>query len=182
MKEGIRMMERTRHVPALMLLLGLSAFLFGGCGGGGTGPNTPTSSDTNPTTPTTAPPLVVTTTQGAGLVDGLPGAYVAALGERPVVVLFYAPGGVADEKVLTAVRELLTSYSGYTFLMYDYSVADAYGDLAKLLQIKALPQIVLIDRRGTIPDPDSADDRLRVWSGYVDKGTLNQALVNLGRE
>ena len=44
-----------------------------------------------------------------------------------------------------------------------------YGDLAKSLsRIGYLPQIVLIDRKG-----DSAE----VWSGYVDKGTLNQTLL-----
>jgi hypothetical protein len=35
------------------------------------------------------------------------------------------------------------------------------------------PGVVLIDRHGTVEES---------WTGYVDKATLNQLLVNLGRE
>jgi ABC-type Fe3+-hydroxamate transport system substrate-binding protein len=182
MKEGILVMERTRHMTALTLLLGLMAFLFSGCMWGGGSPTTDGSTDTGPTSPSTAATVVVSTTEGTGLVDGLPAEYVASLGQRPIVVLFYSPGGLDDEKVLAAVRELRGVYASYTFLTYDYSVPSAYGDLSKDLNLKNLPQTVLINRKGELPDPANAEERWKIWTGYVDKGTLNQALVDLGRE
>jgi peptidoglycan/xylan/chitin deacetylase (PgdA/CDA1 family) len=120
----------------------------------------------------------VSTTEASTLVDGKPRQYVDALSRRPIVLVFYAPGGVDDEKVLSAARELQTAFSGYTFLMYDYRVPAAYGDLTKELKAAYnvdfgyLPVTLLIRRDGTAATK---------WSGYVDKGTLNQALINLGR-
>jgi len=58
-------------------------------------------------------------------------------------------------------------------LLYDYRIPAAYGDLAKDWGITYQPQTMLIDRHGQL---------FKVWSGYVDTGTLNQSLINLGHE
>jgi hypothetical protein len=178
MNEGIQMMRRMFRFSAVLLCIGLATSILTGCFGASedtvntTVPVPVTSSDVAATT------LSVPTTEASTLVDGLPRQYAEALTLRPIVLVFYAPGGVDDEKVLSAVRELQTTYSSYTFLMYDYRMPAAYGDLTK--EIKAnynldvgyLPSTFLIRRDGTAATK---------WSGYVDKGTLNQALINLGR-
>jgi len=48
-----------------------------------------------------------------------------------------------------------------------------YGDLSTLLGVTYPPELILIDRAGIIR---------QVWNGFVDEGSLNQSLVNLGRE
>ncbi len=186
MLEGADMSERSGQRGTLVLAIGLLIWLVAaGCGGEDGTPTTVAATGTaSPTASTTTsiPFTITSATSGAsttsdisatsGLVDGMPAKYVDSFGQRPIVVLFYVPGGVEDEKVLKAVNELSVAYREYTFLTYDYRVPAAYGDLAQVLKITYQPQLVLIDRHA---------NKYRVWSGYVDKGTLNQSLINLGR-
>ncbi len=178
MSEGIQMMRRMFRSSAVLLCIGLATCILTGCFGGGDEPV-----NTTATVPVTSPGVTETTvpvptTEASTLVDGLPRQYADAITLRPIVLVFYAPGGVDDEKVLSAVRELQTTFSSYTFLMYDYRMPAAYGDLTKEiktnynLDVGYLPATFLIRRDGTAATK---------WSGYVDKGTLNQALINLGR-
>jgi hypothetical protein len=168
---GCHIMGRTCRIAAVLVCVGLVASMLTGCFGSSgemvttVSPITPTPEATVTTT------FSLTTDSESTLIDGIPSQYVNALGSRPIVVLFYEPGGVEDEKVLTALQSLTTSFSNYTVLMYDYRVPAAYGDLPQNMQIGNLPYMVLIDRHG---------DTRAVWQGYVDKGTLNQSLLNLG--
>jgi hypothetical protein len=166
-----------RWIP-LVLTLVLIAGAFGvmGCGG-----------DEEPP-PTTAPPAPPATLPATGEVastnpwdaligttlepgESTPSEVSEALTERrPVVLLFYVPGNVDDTRVLESMQALEATYSDVTFLFYDYKAPAAYGDLAQMLQVNYPPQGVFIDTRGTIQD---------VSSGYIDEGTLNQAVVNL---
>jgi hypothetical protein len=174
-------MESRRHLPGAVLIVLLAAIVLVGCFGGGSSNTTATTGGTAATSATTDPDIVQNTvTSGTQLVNGLPAEYVASLGQRPIVVLFYVPGGAEDEKVLKSVLELRSIYTSYTFLVFDYRKPALYGDLCTELGISYQPQIVLIDRYG-IPSGEG-DDHWNIWSGYVDKATLNQALVNLGRE
>jgi hypothetical protein len=168
----MHMMRRTCRLSATVLFSVLIACLASGCFGGGEEPVDTTSSVTVPPSETTVTTVPVTTTEASVLIDGLPSEYVNALGKRPIVVLFYSPGGIDDEKVLSVVRELRSAFSSYTFLMYDYRIPAAYGDLSQELDIGSPPQIVLTDSKGVRQD---------VWSGIIDRGTLNQSLLNLGR-
>jgi hypothetical protein len=172
MNEGMHMMRRTCGLSAAVLLMGLVAYILAGCFGGGKEPVATTSQVTVPSSGTTISTVQVTTTEASTLIDGLPREYAESIGKRPIVVLFYVPGGVDDEKVLSVVRGLRGSFSSYTFLMYDYRVPAAYGDLSQKLEVDYPPETVLIDRGGNTRD---------VWSGYVDNGTLNQSLITLGR-
>jgi hypothetical protein len=180
MLEGANMTERSRQLGAFALVLGLlGSVIAAGCGGGDDTPTTVATVSTTPVTAvtTTAEPATTTSvstgvSQSTELDDGMPTKYVESFGQRPIVVLFYVPGGVEDEKVLKVVNELSVTFREYTFLTYDYRVPAAYGDLAQALEITYQPQLVLIDRHA---------NKYKVWSGYVDKGTLNQSLVNLGR-
>jgi len=189
MNEGMKMMRRIYGFLAAALCFGLVSCILVGCffGGGDepttaptqatqatVAPETTTSEVTDTTGPDTETtvPGVTTTTEIPELVDGLPAPWVESIGNRPVVVLFYVSGGVDDEKVLASLRELTPLYSNYTFLMYDYRLPDAYGDLADLLKVDYPPHMVLLDRNGLVRT---------VWSGFVDKGTLNQTLLTLGR-
>jgi len=165
-----------RRLLRVLAVLALLAFLgIAGCDGEETTPTTVDTSATVPasvSTPSTTH-IATTSTVGPGLVDGLPREYVQDLGIRPIVVLFYVPGGLVDEQVLSTVTELRNNFRSYSFLLYDYSVPSVYGDLAMDLGISYQPGVVLIDRHGIVEES---------WTGYVDKATLNQLLVNLGRE
>jgi len=93
-------------------------------------------------------------------------------GQKPIVLLFYVPGNADDSSVLETLNRLKSSFDGYAFLVYDYKVPEAYGDVSTLLQVGYPPELILIDKAGVI---------VRIWNGYVDEGTLNQGLVDLGR-
>ena len=177
MNEGMQMMRRYCGLSAVVLCVGLVSCVLAGCFGGGEEPAATTSQVTVPGSGVTMSSLPVTTTIASALIDGLPSEYVNALGKQPIVVVFYASGGVDDNKVVTAVRALQPLYGGYTFLVYDYRDPKVYGDLAKTLEggygldLGYLPVTLLIRRDGL---------EAAKWSGYVDQGTLNQVLINLG--
>jgi hypothetical protein len=106
--------------------------------------------------------------------EDTPAEVVDALTQgKAIVLLFYVPGGADDVSVLKSLKRLETSFRDYKFLQYDYKAPDAYGDLSTILAVGYPPELILIDRTGVIQD---------VWNGYVDDGTLNQRLVNLGRD
>ncbi|OFW63354.1 MAG: hypothetical protein A2Y74_08890 [Actinobacteria bacterium RBG_13_63_9] len=164
---------RTRQVSALVLVLAYALLFLSGCGGGEQATTT-SLGGTVPTSPPSGPTEVDSHVgEEVSLTDTLPAKFLEAYGKRPIVVLFYVPGGTEDESVLRSLQELQSSFSDYVFLLYDYSVPDQYGDLSAVLDIEYQPQVTLIDRLGT---------RRQIWNGYVDKGTLNQSLVNLGRD
>jgi hypothetical protein len=170
------MSRRNRHIALVVLVaLGLAVFLSA-CGGGGNASTT--DSSVARTTRTTAPRSVGSAVEELLLTkiattDETPQEYVAAVGQaRPVVMLFYVPGNVDDGKVLEAFQAVQTDFPEYTFLAYDYKTPSAYGDLSMLLQVNYPPEIVLVDRAGTVR---------QIWNGYVDEGTLEQCLINLGQ-
>ncbi|MGI5939575.1 MAG: hypothetical protein ACOX8V_02630 [Thermoleophilia bacterium] len=173
------MAQRTRQSAALLILPILVLLTLWGCG-----------ADTEESSTTTIPSTVAhsssTTVTTPSLIGGpatlvgtrlpvtqeTPAAYVYAVEQaRPIVLLFYLPGGVDDQKVLTGVSSLQAQFPGYVFLLFDSTNPDAYGDLSTLLKIDYSPALILIDSTGTINT---------VWSGYVDEGTIKQCLVNLG--
>ena len=167
------MVGRSSRWLVVLLVVGLAAFVFNSCGGGGDEPTTVTQGN------------VVTTLSpgGSGGVDPrigfeirttgeTPQAFVDAYQTQPVVIFFYVTGGREDELVRQSLTALQPSYGAYTFFFYDYSDSEAYGDLATLLAVDYSPLIVMIDQEGIIET---------IWSGFVDQGTLNQSLVNLGR-
>jgi hypothetical protein len=88
-------------------------------------------------------------------------------------VLFYVPGNADDKSVLDTVNRLKSSFAQYAFLIYDYKNPNSYGTLAQLLKVDYPPYLVLTDATGHLR---------RIFKGYVDEGTLNQELVNLGRQ
>jgi hypothetical protein len=153
------------------------ALAVGGCGGGSTDTPTTVSVPAGPVT-TVAPgavpqggslaeligtPLVTTTETPAEITD-------AIAQHRPIVILFYVPGGSDDSAVLDEIKTLQTTYTDVTFALYEYADPASYGDLGILLRVKYLPQTVFIDTQGTIYD---------IRTGYVDEGTLNQQVVNI---
>jgi hypothetical protein len=175
MLEGAEMSRRGRQHGTFAVVLALLVWAIAGCAGGSTATTTLPTDGGLATTTSETPAASATTSSTLAtseLVDGVPAEYVEAFGQRPIVILFYVPGGVTDEKVLKVVNELSVTFREYTFLTYDYRAPTVYGDLAQALKITNQPQLVLIDRHA---------NRYKVWSGYVDKGTLYQSLVNLGR-
>ncbi len=167
------MSERSRRSAALLIILLLVAFAAWGCGG--SEEETTTSLDSSGTTPTAVPTVGRTETLvGTQLIPtaGTPEEYVAANEQaQPVVIMFYVPGGVDDQKVLQSVTTLQVDFPDYAFLIYDFADPVAYGDLSTLLKVDYPPAVILIDGAGFIKS---------AWNGYVDEGTLNQEFVNLG--
>ena len=170
------MSGRSRQRAVLLLLaVGLAVFLWG-CGGGDGGATTPSTLVNTPRA--TAPQSVGSAVEDLlltklAVTEDTPEEYVAAMGQaRPVAILFYVPGNVDDAKVLEAFKAVAPEFPEYTFLAYDFKTPSAYGNLSMLLQVNYPPEIVLVDQGGTVRD---------IWNGYVDEGTLNQCLINLGQ-
>jgi len=89
-----------------------------------------------------------------------------------VVLLFYVPGSTDDVQVMDSLSILQPEFDQYVFLLYDYSKPAAYGDLSTLLNVNYPPELVMVDGLGIVR---------RIWNGFVDEGTINQDLVNLGQ-
>ncbi|MFH0917453.1 MAG: hypothetical protein V1912_13545 [bacterium] len=160
---------------AVLIVLLLAATLSLGCGGGD---EVITTSSTIAVTPT-LPPGGSTGTVNDLLFTSLtttedtPREYVEAVEQgRPVVLLFYVTGSADDASVLESLTRLQSAFGDYVFLLYDYKTPSVYGDLSTLLKVSYPPELVLVDGTGTIQE---------IWNGYVDEGTLNQSLVNLGQ-
>jgi hypothetical protein len=169
------MSGRSRHLMAILLLLLAVALVVWGCGGGEEVTTTSLTGGVTTTLPSGGSsssadklldkPLATT--------EDTPGEYLDAVDQgRPVVLLFYVTGGTDDTKVLDSVTQLQAAFQDYVFLLYDYSAPDAYGDLSTLLKVNYPPELVLVDGVGNVKE---------IWNGYVDEGTLNQSLVNLGQ-
>jgi hypothetical protein len=165
------MFERSAKWTSVLFLVLCVVVLTSGCFGGGS--KTTTTSKT------------VTTAGGGGSTgsgleegavfepgDGTPEDVTGALGNRPIVIFFYIAGNADDTSVLDTVNRLRTSFDSYAFLLYDYKDPDAYGTLCQQLGVSYTPFLALIDGTGTLQNK---------FVGFVDEGTLNQALVNLGR-
>lgn|GEM_PF-873257 len=108
-------------------------------------------------------PLVTTSETPAEITE-------AMAQHRPIVILFYVPGGSDDSAVLDEIKALQSTYTDVTFALYEYDDPASYGDLGILLKVQYLPQTVFIDTQGTIYD---------IRTGYIDEGTLNQQVVNI---
>ncbi len=168
------MLGRSSRRLVVLLIVGLAAFFVGGCGGGA-----------DVTTSTTTKSVVTTLPSGGFGGDDArigatikptvdtPQAFIDVYATQPIVVLFYVSGGRDDELVRQNLETLQPSFGAYAFFSYDYSDPEAYGDVATLLAVDYAPLIAMIDRQGIIQT---------VWSGFVDEGSLNQSLVNLGRD
>ena len=172
------MSGRNRQV-AVAILLVLVALLAVGCGFGGGG----SSSATTTVISLGATPSVTLSSAASAQAQLIGTKFKptkqsptdvadAIQQEKPVVLLFYVSGSTDDSQVLASLQKLQPSFSTYVFGIYDYKTPDAYGDLSLLLQVNYPPELILIDATGTIQ---------HIWNGFVDEGTLNQSLVNLGK-
>jgi hypothetical protein len=159
----------------------LAAFVLTGCGGGGeTTTTTSVPASTQPpagggaATATTAAP---TTSSLIGtslkVTADTPADVKSALEQhKPVVLLFYSPGGSDDSRVQQSLTALTPQFPAAFISQYDYRAPDTYGDLGQVLQVGYLPTTVFVDASATVT---------QIFSGFVDEGTLNQTLVNVTR-
>ena len=168
------MFRRGTYLIVALLLLAWTTAVVAGCGG-----EEETTTTTNNAVATTVPPSGSTESKDDVLgkplatTDSTPTEYTEAVAQgRPVVLLFYVPGSVDDVQVLDSLTALQEDFDQYVFLLYDYSLPSAYGDLSSLLGVGYPPELVLVDGLGVPRE---------IWNGYVDEGTLNQSLVNLGQ-
>jgi hypothetical protein len=170
----VRVLRWMSLCAAIVVLAGLS---LSGCGGGG-----------DDTATTVAPP--VTAAPGGGVaVPAVPGAAAAPVAlkatentpadvksaleqNKPLVLMFYSPGGSDDTKVLQSLTKLTPRFPTAFISQYDYKAPDTYGDLGQVLGVGNLPSVVLIDASANVT---------QVFTGFVDEGTLNQSMVNLTR-
>lgn len=90
-----------------------------------------------------------------------------ALERGKVVVVLFTQRGADDDATRSAVRELPTKRGPPVAVFRDRvsNLAD-YGPLAAGLGISRAPSVVVVDR----------DRRARVLEGYLDRGTLRQAV------
>jgi hypothetical protein len=170
----VRVLRWMSLCAAIVVLAGLS---LSGCGGGG-------GATTTTAPPVTAAPgggAVVPVTPGAAAVapvtlkatDNTPADVKSALEQKkPLVLMFYSPGGSDDTKVLQSLTKLTPRFPTAFISQYDYKAPDTYGDLGQVLRVGNLPSVVLIDASANVT---------QVFTGFVDEGTLNQSMVNLTR-
>jgi hypothetical protein len=163
--------SRQQFVVALLVLVAL--IVVWGCGGGDK--TTTSSSKPSATTQRTVANTGASDLVGVQIAPtrDSPAEYSESYQTRPIVLLFYVPGNADDISVLDSLDRLKSAFPKYLFLVYDYKTPEAYGDLSTLFQVDYPPELILIDKAGVIQD---------IWNGYVDEGTLNQSLVNLGRD
>jgi hypothetical protein len=158
----------------IVVLAGLG---LSGCGGGGD-------------TATTVAPPVTAAPGGAVAVPAAPGGAAAAPvtlkatentpadvksaleQNKPLVLMFYSPGGSDDTKVLQSLTKLTPRFPTAFISQYDYKAPDTYGDLGQVLGVGNLPSVILVDASANVT---------QVFTGFVDEGTLNQSMVNLTR-
>jgi len=168
------MCGRSRRKLGILLLLASIGLFVVACGG------------EDEETTTTSRSTTVTTTNPDGqsgeddmvgtrikTTDDTPSAFVEAYGAQPIVVCFFVQGGRDDQLVWDSLQALQPAFPSYAFFYYSFSESELYGDLSRLLKVGYTPEITMFDDSGTI--------QYR-WSGYVDEGSLNQSLVNIGRE
>jgi hypothetical protein len=165
-------MFRRSSLDRALVLLAVVVAIFA-CGCGSAAEETTTTSTGTVTTRTTLDsainPLVGKEIKTSA---DTPAAFTEAYQVQPIALLFYVPGGTDDASVLESLNRLSPSFDTYKFLLYDYKSPEAYGDLSILLKVGYPPELILIDRQGVIR---------QIWDGYVDEGSLNQGLVNLGQ-
>jgi len=169
------MFRRSSHLMTVLIVFVVAGALSWGCGGG----QADTTSSSVVVT-STLPPAGGSTGNANDLVDtqlkptlDSPSEYRDAFDQgRPVVILFYVTGNADDASVLESVTQLQPAFKDYVFLLYDYKTPSVYGDLSTLLNVSYPPELVLVDGTGTIKE---------IWNGYIDEGTLNQGLVNIGQ-
>ena len=169
--------EADSRLLVLLVAIGLAVFLWG-CGGGG---GESTTDYERPRRPP-APPR--RSSVGSAVEDLLADQAGRDPGHARGVCGGGRPGPTGGHPLLRAgqrgrrkgagepSRRVQADFPDYTFLTYDYKNPSAYGDLSMLLQVNYPPEIVLIDRAGTVRN---------IWNGYVDEGTLKQCLINLGQ-
>ena len=168
------MFRRGTYLIVVLLLLAWAAVVVAGCSG-----EEETTTSIGQAVTATVP------TGGSGgsakdvlgkpldTTDSTPVEYTEAVEQgRPVVLLFYVPGSTDDVQVLESLTALQADFEQYVFLLYDYSRPSAYGDLSTLLEVNYPPELVLVDGLGVPRE---------IWNGFVDEGTINQGLVNLGQ-
>jgi hypothetical protein len=170
------MVRVLRWMSLCAMIVVLAGLLLSGCGGGGDATTTtappvtaaPGGGATAPTAPgAAATPAILTVTENT------PADVKSALEQKkPLVLMFYSPGGSDDTRVLQSLTKLTPRFPTAFISQYDYKAPDTYGDLGQVLQVGNLPSVVLIDASANVT---------QVFSGFVDEGTLNQSMVNLTR-
>ncbi len=163
------MFERRAQWTSILFLVLVVVLMTAGCFGGDDSTTKTTRTVTTGASGGGAGPEEGVVLRGA---DDEPAEFVDALENRPIVVLFYIAGNADDIKVLDTVNRLRTSFDSYVFLLYDYKDSDAYGSLAQELEVDYTPFLALVDASAVLQ---------KRFVGFVDEGTLNQSLVNLGR-
>jgi hypothetical protein len=154
----------------ILLVVMLAGLFFASCGGGDD-ETTPTNTSPSVTSPNSGGSGGGDTVEVFSFSEDTPSEVTEAAGIQPIVILFYVDG-VDDASVKGSLEALQPSFPSYVFLYYNYSDPEAYGDLSTLLEIDYTPAVIMIDSTAMI--------RYR-YSGYIDQGSLNQSLVNLGR-
>jgi hypothetical protein len=101
---------------------------------------------------------------------GLPLKVAQAIADHKVVVLYFGAQGADDTLTAASVRELKASAgSGVTVLMDKLSNLADYRRVVEGLDVSQAPSIVIVNR----------DRKAQVLEGYVDAGSLRQAVADV---
>jgi hypothetical protein len=100
-----------------------------------------------------------------------PKKFKQAFCSSPIMVVYYQPGSIVDEKLLaeaTAAAKLVHG-SGLVTLAYTPKDVKAFGDLGSKLGLFATPGLATVGRDGRIEN---------FWTSYVDHALIERSLRN----
>jgi len=109
-------------------------------------------------------------TAAAGAALGLPVKVAQAFAKHRTVVLYFGARGADDTLTAASVRALKASAgSGVAVFMDKLSNLADYRRVVEGLDVSQAPSIVIVDR----------DRRARLYEGYIDAGSLRQAVADV---
>ncbi len=112
--------------------------------------------------------------RGVEITPNTPQFFQEALGKKkPIILLFYTEGDVVSSQLITEIQKAVDDpeYKGrFTIILLDTEDAEKSSRLAEEFGVNHVPQLALIDGRGTVQ---------REYRGYVDSTTIKQALYDI---
>lgn len=88
---------------------------------------------------------------------------------KPIIVVYYQPDSIVDEKLLDEARAAAATVEGSVSLIYTPKEIKAAGDLPAKLGLFATPGVATVGRDGKIEN---------FWTTYVDRSLIQRSLRN----
>ncbi|MCW2928230.1 MAG: hypothetical protein JWM86_2198 [Thermoleophilia bacterium] len=88
---------------------------------------------------------------------------------KPIIVVFYQPGSVVDQRLYAEAAAAAASVKGIVSLTFTPKDTKLYGDLPAKLGLLSTPGLAVVDRSGKLEN---------FWVTYVDRALIRRSLQN----